>query len=362
MRLTFAAARVVLPRHRLRQVEYCNCRWKCTAGNVDEKRIVFLGTPDVAAESLTQLIVNAPSVNGRIVSVVTRPPARKGRSRTLSPSPVHATADEHGISVLTPRTAKDDTFLDTLAALKPDLCITAAYGCILPQRFIDLPRHGTLNIHPSLLPRWRGAAPVPRALEAGDSETGVSVAFTQLALDAGPVLVQRRVAPGQNETAPELLARLFALGTEALLESLPSVWDGTAVAQPQNNSAATHAPKLSKEEARLTFVENACIVHNKVRAFAGWPGTWADFAVGEDMTELRLKVIRTSVLREQGGMCLGVHDVKFSDELQCLRVTCDDGSVIGIHEVQPAGKKAMSARAFWNGLRTDHFIRKRVPH
>ncbi len=359
MRLTFAAARVVLPRQRWRPT---NRRWKCTLGNTDEKRIVFLGTPEVAAESLHQLIINAPSVNARVVSVVTRPPAPKGRSRTLSPSPVRVTAEDHGVPVLTPRTAKDDGFLSTLADLQPDLCITAAYGCILPQRFLDLPRHGTLNIHPSLLPRWRGAAPVPRALEAGDAETGVSVAFTQLALDAGPVLAQRRVTPGPDETAPELLARLCALGTEALLDSLPSVWDGTAVAQPQDESGVTYARKLSKDEARLTFVENACIVHNKVRAFAGWPGTWADFAVGEELAELRLKVIRTSVLREQGGMCLGVHDVKFHDELECLRVTCDDGSVVGIHEVQPAGKKAMTARAFWNGMRTSRFERKRVPH
>lgn len=345
---------------------HARARWLCTSEHAP-KRIVFLGTPPVAAASLGALIAGAPAADAEVVAVVTRPPARVGRSRTLQQSPVHVEAEKLGIaSVLTPARARDESFLEALEELRPDLCVTAAYGCILPQRFLDTPRFGTLNIHPSLLPHFRGAAPVPRALEAGVTETGVSVAWTVLALDAGPVVATRIVRPEPDEVAPELLARLFALGTDALLEALPSVWDRSAPGTPQDDAHATHAPKLSKDEARLTFVENARIVHNKVRAFAGWPGTWADFDVGDrrdsNFTEVRLKVVRTRVLREQGGMCLGVHDVTFDDEHNCLRVICDDGSGIGVFEVQPQGKKVMTARAFWNGMRGKRFGRKRVPH
>eukprot|EP00171_Calliarthron_tuberculosum_P014691 IDg14691t1 len=288
----------------------------------------FLGTPPEAAASLGALILGAPGADAEVVAVVTRPPVRVGRSRTLQQSAVHKAAEELGIArVLTPARARDESFLETLEDLRPDLCVTVAYGCILPQRFLDTPRFGTLNIHPSLLPHFRGAAPVQRALEAGIDETGVTVAWTVLALDAGPVLVQRLVRPEPDEAAPELLARLLALGTDALLETLPAVWDRSAFATLQDDALATHAPKLSKDEARLTFVENARIVHNKVRAFTAWPGTWADFDVGDhkdsNFSELRLKVVRTQVLREQGGMCLGVHDIAYDDEHGCLRVICD---------------------------------------
>lgn len=343
-----------------------NARWLCTSDDAP-KRIVFLGTPPVAATSLQTIIQRASDSNAEVVAVVTRPPARTGRSRMLKPSAVHIMADELQVPVvLTPSRARDPRFLDDLETLKPDLCVTAAYGSILPQRFLDMPTYGTLNIHPSLLPHFRGAAPVPRALMEGVSETGVTVAWTALALDAGPILASRIVWPDEDETSPELLKTLFALGTDALLDVLPSVWDRTAIATPQDDDESTLAPKLSKEDARLTFCENARVVHNKVRALAGWPGTWADFEVGEqsDASSFvsRIKIIRTRVLREKGGMCLGVHEVKFDADHDCLRVTCDDGSAIGVYEVQPQGKKVMSARAFCNGTRGKRLGRKKVPH
>jgi methionyl-tRNA formyltransferase len=348
-----------------------------TATTALAKRVVFLGTPAVAATSLQRIwdaakLSQSSATDGsdqfHVVAVVSQPPALTGRKRALTPSPVHLLAESLGIeSVLTPESARDTEFLDQLTRLKPDLCITAAYGNFLPQRVLDIPRLGTLNIHPSLLPHFRGAAPVPRALEAGVSETGVSVAFTSLKMDSGPVLVQKRVTLDGSEQAPELLQALFDLGSDALISSLPLVFSGDAlsVATPQDDAAATEASKLSKGEARLTFVESAVIVHNKIRAFAGWPGTWADFAVTDITTgkseAVRLKVIKSRILRSEGGMCLGVHDVSLTKDGE-LGIICDDGSVLGLSIVQPPGKRAMTATAFWNGLRGKALGRKRVPH
>lgn len=350
-----------------------------SATGAPPKRVVFLGTPAVAATSLQRiwnaslLSRSAPAADPKIdqfdvVAVVSQPPAPVGRKRVSTPSPVHALAESLGIdTVLTPSSARDQDFLAALADIKPDLCITAAYGNFLPQKFLDIPCHGTLNIHPSLLPLFRGAAPVPRALEAGVSETGVSVAFTALKMDSGPIVMQKRVALDGSEQAPELLQTLFDMGSDALIESLPSVFSGSAweLATPQDDAAATDADKLSKDEARLAFVESANIVHNKVRAFAGWPGTWGDFIVTDEATgkeeAVRLKIIHSRVVRAQGGMCLGVHDVALTKDGE-LGIVCDDGSVLAVSSVQPPGKKIMSATAFWNGLRGKALGRKRVPH
>lgn len=331
------------------------------------KRVVFLGTPQIAAQTLGRLATAAaaPDASFAIEAVVTQPPAPVGRKKVLTKSPVHKLAEELNVpNVLTPASARNGEFLEALMSMAPDLCVTAAYGNFLPQEFLDIPKYGTLNIHPSLLPQFRGAAPVPRALEKGVKETGVCVLYTVLKMDAGPVLA-RRIRPLEgHEQAPGLLTELFDTGTEALLDVLPKVWDGTAEMEEQDHSLATHAAKISKDEARLSFTENACIVHNKVRAFAGWPGTWGDFVLtGDKGTEqVRLKIIESVVSRREGGMCLGVHDVSFDQENGLLIVTCDDGSRIGALTVQPAGKKAMDARSFWNGLRGKAVQRRHVPH
>lgn len=327
------------------------------------RRVVFLGTPSVAATALERIAAASSSspTPFAVIAAVSQPAAPSGRARTLKPSPVAAAAEALSIPVLTPASARDPAFLAALARLEPDLCITAAYGNFLPQPFLDTPKFGTLNIHPSALPAFRGAAPVPRALEAGVASTAVSVAFTELRMDSGPIVAQVGLDLGGDEQAPDVLETLFAMGTEALIEALPAVFSGEAAksAVAQDEALASEAPKIMKSDGRLAFVENAVIVHNKVRAFAGWPGTWGDFVVGTE--EVRLKVIKTSVLRPEGGMCLGVHDVKMHAD-GCLAVVCDDGSMIGVWTVQPPGKKAMSAQAFWNGLRGKEVGRKRVPH
>jgi len=184
-----------------------------------KRRVVFLGTPAVAARSL-ELLLDASAQGGgggfEVAAVVSQPPARSGRKMKLTASPVQTLAEARGIELLTPASAKEEAFLARLDELQPDLCITAAYGCFLPQRFLDIPRFGTLNVHPSLLPLYRGAAPLQRCLEAGDAVAGVSVAFTVLKMDAGPLLRQEERPLVGDEQEPPLLLELFERGTEPL--------------------------------------------------------------------------------------------------------------------------------------------------
>lgn len=331
------------------------------------KRVVFLGTPQVSAKVLKKL--HAASEHSvphfKVCAIVTQPPAPQGRKRVWTKSPVHSVAEQLGISpILTPFRAGEHDFIDCMAKLKPDLCITAAYGNFLPQKFLDLPKYGTLNIHPSLLPHFRGAAPVQRALEAGVDKTGVTILYTVLKMDAGPIVAVKERQLDGNEQAPELLEELIDAGADTLLNVLPAIWDSSAQMREQDESQVSQAPKLSRDEARLSFTENAVLIHNKVRALAGWPGTWADFAVGEaDNAEaVRLKIGKTIILRREGGVCFDIHDVNYDAEKNALVVTCGDGSRLGVLSVQPPGKKMMDAGSFWNGLRGRLLQRKRLPY
>ena len=321
------------------------------------KRVVFLGTPDVAATSL-QLLSDAAAAKTHdfeLVAVVSQPPAPAGRNKKLTPSPVHVLAEQLKLPLLTPETAKDEAFLSQLEALQPDLCITAAYGNFLPKRFLSIPKLGTLNIHPSLLPKYRGAAPVQRCLESGDAVSGVSVAETVLKMDAGPIVRQITVPLSGDEKAPDFLQQMFKLGTSALLEALPAYFAGTGPKQAQDDSQASAAPKLSVAEARVDFARmGAREVHNKCRAFAGWPGTWTALSLGGAPAE-RFKIVTTVLLAPQPGswaqgQTAAVELVKEGGG-DVLRVVCGDGSVLGIAELQPPSKKAMPAKAFVNGLR-----------
>ncbi len=278
----------------------------------------------------------------------------------LTPTPVATLADERELPLLTPETAKNDTFLSELAALRPDLCVTAAYGCFLPQRFLDLPRLGTLNIHPSLLPLYRGAAPLQRTLEAGDAVAGVTVAFTVLAMDAGPVLRQEVRPLAGDEQEPALLEELFDRGTELLLDALPSVWDGSCarVLEEQDESRATKAPKLRASDAELRLeAESAARLHNKVRAYAGWPGTWCRLRIGDD-EPVRAKLGMTRVGRGGGGMEGGGEGTDGGGERRvsltrggdALRLVCGDGSVLEVLKLTMPGRKPVDAKSWWNGL------------
>jgi methionyl-tRNA formyltransferase len=257
--------------------------------------------------------------------------------------------------------------------MQPDLCITAAYGNYLPTSFLKIPHFGTLNIHPSLLPKFRGAAPVQRALESGLSTTGVTVLYTVKEMDAGPILAQKEVQIDDDIQAPQLLHDLFVIGTDLLLYHLPRIWSGEASqdnAQAQDASQATHAAKIEKQEGILDFSsQSAYMCHSKVKGFAGWPGTVATFYIqasdsnysktNDDALDLKIiktKVVDASLIAEDTWRS----DDDDDDDAKCqavahgkqgLLVKCGDGSVLQIIEVQPPGKKPMSARSFANGLK-----------
>jgi methionyl-tRNA formyltransferase len=259
-----------------------------------QPRLLIRGTPQAPSCVLDALLDAAaqPSAAFTLAAVVSQPGKPRGRDRTGPPlpSPVAARALERGYppaQLLTPASARDESFLAAVEALQPSLCVTAAYGNFLPQRFLDAPRHGTLNIHPSLLPRWRGAAPVQRCLEAGDAETGVSLAYTVLAMDSGPVLSQQRLPVPPDASHSGLLAQLFEQGARALISELPSALDGSALqrAVPQDHSLATPAPKVSASEGLLDWSLPARVLHNRVRAFEGWPGTRGRFTVAGEAVD-----------------------------------------------------------------------------
>ncbi|KAL0450056.1 UNVERIFIED_CONTAM: Methionyl-tRNA formyltransferase [Sesamum latifolium] len=271
-----------------------------------KKRLVFLGSPQVSASVLDALFnaSSAPDSLFEIAAIVTQPPSGRDRGRKVMPSPVAQHALDRGFPselIFTPAKAGEESFLSTFKVLEPELCITAAYGNILPTKFLKLPSMGTVNIHPSLLPLYRGAAPVQRALQDGVRETGVSLAYTVRQLDAGPVIACEKVEIDDYIKAPELLELLFARGSELLIRELPSIFDGSAKAKAlaQDESKATLAPKITPEESWLSFDQDARILHNKVRAFAGWPGTRAKVSVFDPKSGqhniIELKIITTRV-------------------------------------------------------------------
>ncbi|XP_047058433.1 methionyl-tRNA formyltransferase-like [Lolium rigidum] len=328
------------------------------AGGPKRKNIVFFGSPQVAASVLDTLLAasSSPDSAFQVAAVVTQPPATKNRGRKPLPSAVAQHALDRGFPgdlIFTPKRAGEESFLSDLKEVRPELCITAAYGNILPQRFLDIPPCGTVNIHPSLLPLYRGAAPVQRALQDGVGETGVSLSYTVRALDAGPVIAYERLSVDDFIKAPELLAILFNIGSKLLLDELPSVLDGSAKqkAKPQDDSKATLAPKMNFDESWLTFDEEAKLLHNKVRAFAGWPRTRAKLQLVNQNGEteaLDIKVISTKVSTscDQTG---DENEVLFSGN--SLLIPCNGSTWLEVLELQLPGKKATTARGFWNGLR-----------
>ncbi|XP_057972320.1 uncharacterized protein LOC131160541 [Malania oleifera] len=325
-----------------------------------KKPLVFLGSPQVSVTVLDALF-NASAASDslyEVAAIVTQPPSARDRGRKVTPSPVAQHALDRGFPsdlIFTPEKAREETFLSKLSALQPELCVTAAYGNILPNKFLKIPQLGTVNIHPSLLPLYRGAAPVQRALQDGVKETGVSLVFTIRALDAGPVIACERLEVDDHIKAPDLLALLFAQGSKLLIQEIPSIFDGSArmKAQHQDDSKATLAPKITPEESWLSFDDDALVLHNKVRAFAGWPGTRARVQVFDGKNGqpnvLELKIITTRVCNDKNARGNEVDDVTFNKV--ALVFPCGRCTALEVLEVQLPGKKVVNAAAFWNGLR-----------
>lgn len=324
-----------------------------------KKRIVFLGTPDISATALKILYDESKSLSSTFVlsAVVSQPPAPSGRNKRLTPSPVHELADTLKIPLYVPDKAKDLEFLKNLEDLKPDLCITAAYGNYLPKSFLSIPKYGTINLHPSFLPKYRGASPVQRSLENGDKIIGISILFTVLKMDAGPIIKQIPYSLHGNEKSSEVLNQTFCIGTKEIINLLPSIWSNSVITTLQNEEEATVAPKLNVSEAKVDFsISSALTIHNKCRGFSIWPGTWSTFKIDDEEIQ-KIKIITTIVLNPPG--TVPPEDrTRHVTQIKCkeingdvLQVICSDGSVLGLFEVQPLSRKVMKARDFANGLR-----------
>lgn len=230
-------------------------------------RIVFAGTPEFAAQHLQALL----EAGRQVVAVYTQPDRPAGRGQKLMPSPVKQLALEHGIPVFQPQTLRDPAAQAELAALQPDLMVVVAYGLILPQVVLDIPRLGCINSHASLLPRWRGAAPIQRAVEAGDAESGVTVMQMEAGLDTGPMLLKVSTPIGAQDTGGTLHDRLAELGARAIVEAVDGLEAGTLKGQAQDDALACYAHKLSKDEARLDWSRPAVELERQIRALHPWP-------------------------------------------------------------------------------------------
>ena len=292
-------------------------------------RIVFWGTPDFATPPLRALIGEGFDV----VGVVTQPDRPRGRSRSqLDPSPVKQVAVEEGIAVLQPERPRGPEFVQALRDLDPDLSVVVAYGHILPREVIDLPRMGTLNIHASLLPALRGAAPIQAAIAEGLEETGVTIMRMVSALDAGPVIhvLTSPIAP--DETGGELTLRLSELGATALIEALALMELGEARERPQDDVQATFARKIEREDARVDWTAPAAVVARRIRAYDPKPGAWSTVRDGE------VRLFGARAITDRSGM---PGEVLEADEMGLI-VACSDGAV-AIREVHPSGKRRMAA-------------------
>ncbi|WP_326626111.1 methionyl-tRNA formyltransferase [Nonomuraea fuscirosea] len=301
-------------------------------------RLVFAGTPETALPSLRTLI---DSPRHDVVAVVTRPDAQSGRGRKVHPSPVAELAEEAGIEVLRPQKAGDPAFLDRLRALAPDCCPVVAYGALLPQVALDIPRHGWINLHFSLLPAWRGAAPVQHAILHGDEITGASTFQIVKELDAGPVYGVVTEEIRASDTSGTLLERLSVSGAGLLAATLDGVEDGTLEARPQPADGVTIAPKISVADARVDWTKPAMHVDRLIRACTPGPGAW---------TEFRGQRVKLGAARVVEGERPAPGEI-VATKTSVLVGTATDALLLG--EVQPQGKRLMQAGEWARGVRPE---------
>lgn len=303
----------------------------------DALRLVYAGTPEFAVPALERLVADGHAV----AAVYTQPDRPAGRGRRLSACPVKSAALAHGLTVEQPDRLGSEAERARLAALSPDAVIVAAYGQILPQSVLAIPRLGCLNIHASLLPRWRGAAPIQRALLAGDNETGVSLMRMEPGMDTGPVIATRQTSIAATDTGGSLHDRLAALGAEVMGEPLQAYARGEAVAEPQPDNGVTYASKLDKAEARIDWHEDAALIERRVRAFDPWPVAHTGCR-GQD---LRIWSTAVEAAERAEGMAPGRVVAIDADGLV---VATGDGA-LRITQLQPPGKKRQFASEFING-------------
>ena len=297
-------------------------------------RIIFMGTPDFAVPTLTEIVANGHEV----VAVYTRAPKPAGRGQEERKSPVHLAAENFGIPVFTPRSLKGAEEQGVFALHDADVAVVVAYGLLLPKPILDAPREGCLNLHGSLLPRWRGAAPIQRAVMAGDPRTGVMVMQMDEGLDTGPVGLVDEMPIGPDMTSGELHDRMMLVGADLMVRALAALERGSLHFTPQAADGATYASKIEKAEARIDWSRSAQDVHNHIRGLSPFPGAWFEI-------ELNGKPVRVKVLRSTLGEGSGPAGTVIGDD---LTIACGQGAVRLI-SVQREGKGAMDAAAFLRG-------------
>ena len=300
-------------------------------------RVVFMGTPAFALPTLAGIL----EAGHEVAAVYTQPPRPAGRGMAVSKSPVHRLAERHGLPVFTPATLRSDAETRCFADHRPEVAVVVAYGLILPLPVLEAPGAGCLNLHASALPRWRGAAPIQRAIMAGDAETAATVMRMDAGLDTGPICLIERVPIGADTTAGDLHDLLAERGAELMLAALGELARGRLRCTPQPDAGVTYAAKLGKDEARLDFRRPAREVHNRVRALSPTPGAWFE-ASHEGRTE-RMKLLRTAPVNATVTAPPGT----ILDD--ALTVACGEGA-LRVLEVQRSGRKPMAAAEFLRGF------------
>ncbi|MDF7806598.1 methionyl-tRNA formyltransferase [Pontiellaceae bacterium B12219] len=296
-------------------------------------RIIFMGSAALAVPSLRSILEN---VRDEVVGVVSQPDRPAGRKRLLTPCPLKAFADEQQLNVLTPEKIGEPESVAALAALKPDLLVVVAYGQYIPQRVIQLARHEAINVHPSLLPKYRGSAPIQWAILNGDQETGVSIIYLAKKMDAGDILKQKRYPLGADETSETLHDKLAEVGAGLLLEAIDDIANGTVERTVQDESAVVEIRKFTKEDGAIDWSLPAEVLRNRIRAFDPWPGSFCKLPNGD-----LLKIWKAEHSAENGAPGELLDDQ--------LLVATGEGA-LRLTEVQPVGKKRMPSASFLNGF------------
>ncbi len=303
------------------------------------EKLLFFGTPDFAVPTLAALM----AAGRRPLRVVTQPARPAGRGNRLQDPPVARWAREHGLEVMQPERVRRPDFLAEVEALAPDVAVVVAFGQIFPRALLELPRHGCINVHASLLPRWRGASPIQAAVAAGDDVTGVTTMRMEEGLDTGPMLLQDETPIGPRETAGELAVRLAGMGGNLLVRTLAALERGDVQPRPQDDAQATSAPRLTRDSGRADWTWTAREMSNRLRAYTPWPGLAAELR-GEPVKLMRAEELQGEEAQTGPGAVLGLRDGR-------LAVACGAGTVLGVEELQRPGRKPLKAADFVNGER-----------
>lgn len=315
-------------------------------------KLIFMGSPTEALPVLEKLIdISKKNSEFQLLAVISKPPKRKGRRKVLSDPPVAEFGKQNNLKVLQPESAKNSDFLAEIVALQPDIIITAAYGEILTSEFLAIPSRGVINIHPSLLPLYRGATPVPASLLAGDSITGVSILFTVKELDAGAIICQESIDICDNETADILLIRSFRVGAELLTYALELLKEPEFKGTPQDSEEIVHCKKILKEDGKISWNESSTEIINKFRAFYPWPGVFSFSAIKGKVILTKIESLAPEEVQFIDNLKLNPGEFAFHKKLKSLLVGTKT-DIIKVQSLKPENSKEQDAISFWNGLKT----------